>query len=84
MAQYITVKEALARLPVRITERVFRRRVQDLGLCYKHGHQLSLSEDQLARFIVTLEQPATEPKRAIRSLPGMHAEAKAARALDIL
>lgn len=53
----LTVREALARLPVKMAERVFRARVRELGLCYRHGHQLALSEDHLARFIETLQYP---------------------------
>jgi hypothetical protein len=62
---YLSVKDALARLPVRMAEREFRRRLRQLGLCYKHGHQLSLTEEHLARFIQTLECP--QPDSSMRA-----------------
>lgn len=58
---FLTVKEALARLPVHMAEREFRRRLRAQGLCYKHGHQLSLTEDHLTLFIQSLECPPAEP-----------------------
>ena len=62
----LTVSDALARLPVKMAEREFRRRVRTLGLCYKHGHQIAMSETHLAQFIETLcplNSPATATPR---------------------
>jgi hypothetical protein len=53
--EFLEVAECLPRLPVKMAEREFRKRVRDLGLCYKHGHQIKLDEHQLDAFIETLK-----------------------------
>lgn len=35
--KYLTVAECLERLPLRVSEREFRREVRELGLCYRRG-----------------------------------------------
>ena len=44
---FINPADCLDRLPVRMSLREFRKRVINLGLCYKHGHQIMLDEIQL-------------------------------------
>lgn len=53
--KYLTVAECLERLPLRVSEREFRREVRELGLCYRRGQIITLSEDHLAQYIKTLE-----------------------------
>ena len=53
--KYLTPAECLELLPVRMAMREFRRRAIDMHLCYKHGHQITLDEDQLTAFIETLK-----------------------------
>ena len=59
MTTFLTVPECLGRLPVRLSEREFRKRVKAQGLCYKNGHQIALSEDHLNKFIETLACPTS-------------------------
>jgi len=53
--KYLTVAECLELLPVRVSEREFRREVRELGLCYRRGQIITLSEEHLAQYIKTLE-----------------------------
>ena len=53
--EFLEVAECLPQLPVRMSEREFRRRVRENGLCYKHGHQIKLDRHQLDAFIETLK-----------------------------
>ncbi len=65
--QFLTVEECLALLPVRVSEREFRRQVREMGLCYKRGHQISLSQQQLATYIETLKCPISHSTDAAKS-----------------
>lgn len=53
--RYLTVAECLERLPVKVHGRKFRQEVRRLGLCYRRGHQITLSEAHLDAYIKTLE-----------------------------
>jgi hypothetical protein len=55
MGTFLEPAECLPRLPVRMSEREFRKRVISQGLCYKHGHQIKLDDNQLQAFIETLK-----------------------------
>src|SRR5690554_4440711 len=57
--EYLTVAECLAMLPVKVSEREFRRQVISLGLCYKRGHQIKLDHEQLRAYIETLKCPTS-------------------------
>jgi hypothetical protein len=57
--EFLEVADCLPQLPVKMAEREFRKRVRDLGLCYKHGHQIKLDTQQLTAFIETLKCPTS-------------------------
>jgi hypothetical protein len=59
----ITVEQYLAGLPIRMSEREFRRKVRSCG-CYEHRKQLFLTE---ADFTVFLETVKVVPCRSIAS-----------------
>lgn len=42
-------EDFLSRLPVRMSEREFRRRLRAAGLCYEHRRQIFLDEHQDCR-----------------------------------
>lgn len=64
---FLDVTDCLPRLPVRMSEREFRKRVIMYGLCYKHGHQIKLDEKQLAAFIETLKCQTSNSTSAEKS-----------------
>jgi hypothetical protein len=65
---YLSVDECLALLPVRVSEREFRKQVRVLGLCYKRGHQIALDRRQLDTYIETLKCPTSNSSNAEKSI----------------
>ena len=63
----LTVAECLARLPIRMSERAFRKAVRDNDCCREHRKQLFLTEEDFAAFLETLTPCATSARRSRRT-----------------
>lgn len=51
----LTVRQCLDRLPIRMSEREFRRQVRLAGCCHEHRKQLFLTEADFQAFLETLK-----------------------------
>jgi hypothetical protein len=78
MTTYLQPEEARARLPLKVGAKRFRADVIRLGLCLKHGHQIVLTEDHLARYIERLQCPGDSSREGSKK-PGRSKVRKAPR-----
>ena len=61
----LTVQECLGRLPIRMSEREFRRKIRKSGHYYEHRRQIMLSEADFAAIMEGL-RPCSNSRRAGR------------------
>ena len=52
--KFYTVREALALLPVNISERAFRRKLREIGAARANGRQLFLTEADFAAYLESI------------------------------
>jgi hypothetical protein len=65
MGDFLTVRECLDRLPIRMAERAFRRRVRQAGCCHEYRKQLFLTEANFTAFVENIKG-GTMPLKLIK------------------